>query len=51
MIVNTGSFHYPVGDMAGIYLTVNGDWEFCDWAKPNFMIPLSVSMKVAAMFG
>jgi hypothetical protein len=51
MIVNTGPFHYPIGNMAGIYLTVNGDWELCDRAKPNIVIPFSASIKITAMFG
>jgi hypothetical protein len=49
MIVNAGPFHYPIGNMAGINLAIDGNWEFCNRAKPNVVIAFSVPIKVTAM--
>jgi hypothetical protein len=50
MIINTGPFHYPVGDMAGVYFAIYGYGEFGDRAIPNIMIALAVPLENASVF-
>jgi hypothetical protein len=50
MIVNTGPFHYPIGYMAGVYLTVYGYREIGNRAIPNIMIALAMPLKSTSVF-
>jgi hypothetical protein len=50
VIINTDLLHYPIGYMAGVFLTVYGYREIGNRAIPNIMIAFAMPQKRTAVF-